>query len=264
MSQAPLTVVLCADDYAQSSAISHGILALIEAGRLSATSCMADAPHWPAHAAWLRPHAGRIDIGLHFNLTHGFDGQHTGIGPWIIRSLCGRLDRQALRQHLLNQLQAFEAAMGRAPDFIDGHQHVHLLPGIRQVLFDVLAEFTGPRPYLRLATPPLDGHDSPAKAAVLRALALGFARQARQRGLRLNAAFDGLYSLQPQADFAGMMQQWLNRAGPGSLIMCHPGEASADASDPIAATRPRELAHLGSDAFAAQLQSAGVRLGRLI
>src|SRR5262245_10068587 len=62
-------IVLCADDYAVAPGVSRAICALIEQGRLSATSCMTVSPHWPEHARWLRPLGDRADIGLHLTLT---------------------------------------------------------------------------------------------------------------------------------------------------------------------------------------------------
>jgi hypothetical protein len=60
------------------------------------------------------------------------------------------------------------------------------------------------------------------------------------------------------------MQRWLTMAQAGDLLMCHPGAATDDATDPIAATRPHELQHLASDSFAAQLRGADARLSRFI
>ena len=63
-------LVLCADDYAQSAAISTAIRRLAMQGRLSATSAMVLSPRWPEEAAALRTEArGRIDVGL-YTLEH--------------------------------------------------------------------------------------------------------------------------------------------------------------------------------------------------
>ena len=62
---------LCADDYAMTPAVSRGILEALEAGSLSATSAMTNAPSWATSARALRPHAEHADIGLHLNLTAG-------------------------------------------------------------------------------------------------------------------------------------------------------------------------------------------------
>src|SRR5262249_7833626 len=71
VSRAPAArpIVLCADDYAVAPGVSRAICALVERGRLSATSCMTVSSHWAEHARWLRPLDGQADIGLHLTLT---------------------------------------------------------------------------------------------------------------------------------------------------------------------------------------------------
>ena len=66
------SVILCADDYALNESVSHGIVALAEAGRLSATSVMTLSPRWAMDAAVLAPWRGRIDVGLHLDWTSEF------------------------------------------------------------------------------------------------------------------------------------------------------------------------------------------------
>lgn len=263
----PRRLTLCADDYAQSPAISQGILNLLQRGRLSATSVMTQSPHWPALAAPLREMQPQADIGLHFNLTHDFGEQNTPCKPlpyWLLRSQLHLLPRAALRDSLLRQIDQFSQQLGRLPDFIDGHQHVHALPVIRDALFDAIALRWTERskPYLR--APDRLGHpgDSQLKAVVLTQACRGFAAAAEQNGLHCNQWFAGLYALQPEAGFAGLMQQWLNSCPDGGLMMCHPGLPADDASDPIAAARAVEYCHLGSQEFADACEQAGVELGR--
>ncbi|NWK76885.1 ChbG/HpnK family deacetylase [Aquitalea sp. LB_tupeE] len=262
----PRRLTLCADDYAQSPAISQGILALLQTGRLSATSVMTQSPHWPHLAAPLRELAQQADIGLHFNLTHDFANGPQLIKPlshWLLLSQLRCLSRTALRDSLLQQIDLFSQHFGRLPDFIDGHQHVHAFPVIRDALFDAIAQcWTGKdKPYVR--APDRLGHpgDSRLKAMVLQQVCRGFAASAEQKGLRCNQWFAGLYALQPEAGFAGLMQQWLNSSPDGALMMCHPGLPADDASDPIAAARAVEYQHLDSQAFAADCLQAGVELG---
>lgn len=45
-----IPVALCADDFALAPGVDRGILALADAGRITALSCMAvsrQPPHWP-------------------------------------------------------------------------------------------------------------------------------------------------------------------------------------------------------------------------
>lgn len=263
----PRHLTLCADDFAQSPAISQGILALLRAGRLSATSVMSQSPHWPSLAAPLSALQPQADIGLHFNLTHDFASGPQLIKPlahWLLLSQLRQLPYQALLDSLLQQIDLFSQHLGRLPDFIDGHQHVHALPVVRDALFAAIALRwpAGQRPYLR--APERLGHpgDSRLKAVVLQAVCRGFARAAGQHGLHCNRWFAGLYALTPEAGFAMLMPQWLGQAEDGGLLMCHPGLPADDASDPIAAARAVEYSYLGSTAFADACQQAGVQIGR--
>lgn len=259
------TLILCADDFAQTEAVSDGIVTLLAAGRLSAVSCMTNSPRWHLDAQTLIPYVGRADIGLHFNLTHSFDQATQSLSTLIRSSLFRRLDIAPIRQALLQQIDQFESSMHRAPDFIDGHQHVHVFPQIRQVVCEVLAQrYPNKKPYLRRVTPSILHHDAFAKALILRLLAYRAGDEAALAGFRLPAAFAGLYSLSPTADFAGYMRRWLPSMPSGTLMMCHPGLAYQGEDDPIAAARAREMDYLLSDAFARDLQIADVRLSRFV
>lgn len=261
-------VILCADDFGQAPAISRGILQLVDAGRLSAVSCMTGTAAWTEWGATLAQRQESIDIGLHFNLTHACDLQRWNAQPLntILRdALSSRLDKHALATTLHAQLDRFEAVIGKAPDFVDGHQHVHVLTGIRGVLLrEIGRRYPGREPYLRNVNPYLQRSPALFKTILLKTLNAGFADAARRAGLPCTRGFGGIYSLSPEANFVALMQGWLTMARDGDLLMCHPGAAADDASDPIATTRPHELQHLISDTFAAQLRAADARLSRFI
>ncbi len=259
-------IILCADDYAQSSAISAGILELVQQQRLSAVSCFSESDVWSATDNELLTYRDHIDIGLHFNLTQPFTSAAVAARPLntVMRlALSGRLERKQIATALHAQLDRFETAAKRMPDFLDGHQHVHVLPGIRDVVVTELARrYSGQKPYLRAVNPRLPGHGGFIKLLVLKLLGSGFGNLTRRRGLESNRGFAGIYSLQPNADFAALMASWLGAAQNGDLMMCHPGAPADDISDPIAATRPLELAFLQSEKFSALLTKHSIRLSR--
>lgn len=63
--QEPLrSIVLCADDYALHPLVDEAVERLALAGRLSATSCMATAPGWPAAAARLAALRPQLALSL--------------------------------------------------------------------------------------------------------------------------------------------------------------------------------------------------------
>ena len=149
------TVVLCADDFGMTPGVSRAILALARAGRLSATSAMTTLPFLARFAPALGESG--IAVGLHLNLTAGPPlgpmprlapgGALPPLGRLMRAALAGRLPEAEAADEIARQLAAFEAAFGRPPDFVDGHQHVHVLPGVRSALLAALARLGAtPRP----------------------------------------------------------------------------------------------------------------------
>lgn len=263
-------LVLCADDYALHPLVDQAVQALARAGRLSATSCMTTAPHWPAAAAALRELRPALALGLHFNLTEGHGG-HDGhaqggaltLGQVLRRAYAGGLRVPALRVQWAVQLDAFERALGTPPDFIDGHQHVHQLPGVRQALLQELQARYGAHemPWVRSTWPAGSLWRSPKAAAI--ALLGGWTarRQLRRAGVVMNRGFGGVYAFDAPdvAAYRAHMRRWLSQLPDGGLLMCHPAAAPVP-RDGLAGQRVVEWDYLRSQAFARDLAQAGCRL----
>ena len=255
--------VLCADDFSLNTPISAAIVDLLERGRLSATSCMTQSPLWRQHSVDLLPWRGRADLGLHFNLTHAFpDVACWPLPQLMLRAQLHRVPKRAVAERLRAQLDAFEDALGVRPDFIDGHQHVHLFPQIAELVIAECTRRYGTAPYIRslehLYAP---GHV--LKGTVLMAMgARWHGRRLRAAGLRSNTAFAGLYDFNPLAPFAELVRNWLNALPAGSLIMCHPAQ-EAEPDDAIGAARVMEYGFWGGAEFAEIVGASGVGLGRL-
>ena len=191
---APVPFILCADDYGLAPGVGAAIRDLIAQGRLSATSCMTAGPYWPEEARLLAPLAGQADIGLHFTLTDQTpagpmpvlapEGRLPPIGRLMKDAYTGRLDPAEIAAEFARQLHNFTAALGRTPDFIDGHQHVHLLPVVRDVVAAAAKDLPGI--YQRSCAEPffsvLKRGVAPPKALLLSAMAraLGKPREARR------------------------------------------------------------------------------------
>jgi predicted glycoside hydrolase/deacetylase ChbG (UPF0249 family) len=257
----PLT--LCADDYAQNPGIDTAVLTLLAQSRLSAVSCFSTAPRWRQQAApALREHCGQADFGLHFNLTEGFSQLPAGnLQRLILRSLFMRMDPEPLRSMLHQQLSAFEAGFGQPPDFIDGHQHVHQLRGVRQVLLEVLSSRYPGLPIWVRNTLPADPQWR-GKPLILQYLGGGaLAADLRATRIPSNHGFAGVYGFD-QPDYGACMRNWLSAARPGMLIMCHPG-AEPYPNDPIAIQRVVEYLYLQSTEFGEMLEALKIRLTRL-
>jgi chitin disaccharide deacetylase len=258
-------IVLTADDYALTEGISRAIGELAAARRLSATSALVTLPHWPDAAPRLPAHRNRIGVGLHLNFTLGAplgamprlapDGRFPARDVLVAKALLGLLEPAEIRAEIERQLNAFETRLGFPPDHIDGHEHVHVLSGVRQVLIEVVARrYRGPKPLLRDPSDRLAAiraRGGPvAKALGVRALALGFARAARRRGLPTNRGFSGFSRFDVREPYAAELARALIEPGPRHILMCHPGhrDPGERGDDPIAARRPMEYEALMQDA----------------
>jgi hypothetical protein len=270
-------VVLCADDYGLTEGVSRGILEAAEAGGISATSAMTNMPDWPRLAPALRPLHERIGVGLHLNFTTAAPlgavpslapgGRFPALPDLMRAAFTGRLNASEVRAEIERQLDAFEAAFGAPPDFVDGHQHVHVLPVIRPMLLQALgARRLKGRIWLRDPSddvlPIIRREVSAQKALIVKALALGFRRAARAAGFDTNEGFSGYSPFDLATRPERVFGQALLDLGPRPLVMAHPGYAddTLRALDPDVESRPNELAYLKSDAFRGLLQARGLAL----
>ena len=248
---------LCADDFAQSPAISAGILRLVEAERLQAVSCLTESPRWETDARELLTVAGDCAIGLHFNLTLPF-GQTERRVSTVLAQACARAISAAwVRRRFDEQWEAFVRVTGRFPDFVDGHQHVHVFPGIREVVVERLHDFV-PSCRVRSLTPPSALRGMPPKEHLLNRIARPLPRLLAEAGLTTNRFFAGFRPYREGIDFGAKFRHWLADCPDNTLIMCHPGLATNDPTDPIADHRPGEFGYLASDAFLTDASEAGV------
>ncbi len=267
MKDRPRRLALCADDFGQSKQISEGILDLIVCRRVSATSVLTEGPDWPESSWRLRELQAHADIGVHLNLTHSFPNAR-GNRPllyWLLLTQVGLISRRWVTERFIKQIDLFVKYFGRLPDYLDGHQHVHAFPVIREAMMEAI-EARWPEgsrlPWIRTPDRLVDAGGTPGKALVLRAACRGFADYVKARGLRITEKFGGLYALQPEAKFEQRMCRWLHEIPSGTLLMVHPGKPTVDFSDPICDARAAEFNYLAGTRFADDCHSAGVQLVR--
>lgn len=270
-------VAVCADDFGLDEGVNAAVVELASAGRVQATGAMVGAAAWRSGTAALRRlRAGGVDVGLHLDFTeHPLTGRRRGLAALIAASHLGRLDgggREAVRAEIRAQLDAFEDGMGHAPSFVDGHQHVHQLPVIREELVAELERRRGTVPpwirstRTRRAAAGVAGAAGWFKAATIAALgSSALDALARRAGFPQNRGLLGVY------DFSGglprylpLLRGWLREARDGDLLMCHPGRAAtsggATSGGALADAREAEYFALASPDFARMVGAAGLAL----
>lgn len=253
----PRGIVFCADDFGMHEGINDACVQLVRHKRLSAVSCMTAAPAWRGDAATVAELARMpVDLGLHLDFTgHVFDaGLKHPLNTLIALAFTGRLEAERLGREIHAQLDAFESLAGRAPDHVDGHQHVHQFPMIREALLAVLAgRYPERKPWIRRTAAAHASGTPRIKPLVIQQLGCAaMTRLASQAGFAQNARLLGVYGFSGTSqDYLGLLTRWLAAAGQGDLVMCHPGHAAhGDGEiDAIAAARAREFEVLDSPAF---------------
>src|SRR6266404_8759974 len=262
---------LCADDYGLSEGVNRAIRDLIARGRLNATSVMVvGAAIGRDEVAALQDVAAkspRCAIGLHATLTAPFrpltihfrptDGGMFLPFPRLLRAgLLRRLDPEMIQGELMVQLAAFQELFGRAPDFVDGHQHAQLFPQVREAFLQAVKQ-AAPGAWVRQGgrRQPLAQRLGAPKALVLDVLSAQFRKKASRANIPFNPAFAGAYDFTRQPDFGALMRQFLDRLPEGGLVMCHPGfvDETLVSLDPLTTQREAEHAYLAGTDFPALL-----------
>lgn len=259
-----IPLIVCADDFGMNAAANRAILDLAGLGRLSATSCLVDGPCFQDGVGPLRDTA--LQKGLHLNFTDdlGQPGLHRPLKVLIRDAYLYRLDVARVREQIVRQLDRFENIMGAAPDYVDGHLHVHQLPQIRDELFFELARRYAGKPgfWVRSTV----ARVQPAlhrrlrfKARVIQQLgARALVKLAEQNGFLTNPGFLGVYDFQGGGKaYASHVAAWLQVAQAGDVMMCHPERYHPDDRD-IDPQRNAEFDILAGDVFNRYLNRYGL------
>ena len=185
--------------------------------------------------------------------------------PKLLRAgLLGRLDPEIIHAELMVQLATFHEMFGRPPDFVDGHQHVQLFPGVRDAFLAAVKQ-AAPDAWVRQGgrNQPLVRRLGAPKALFLDMLSAQFRHRASRANIAFNPAFAGAYDFSRRPDFGSLMAEFLDGLPEGGLVMCHPGfvDDTLVSLDPLTIQREHEHAFLGGGHFPRLLAANKVTLG---
>lgn len=259
-------ITICADDFGMDNSVDHGIADLAQRGRLSAASCMTQGPSLRANAPLL---AGLpVDLGLHLNFTESFGKSefHLPLPQLIVASYLRLLPKAQLATQINRQLDAFESCFKRPPDYIDGHQHVHQLPLIRDSLLASIGQrYPQHRLWLRSTLPAADvTRPYRLKTNIIAWLgARKMGALAAKAGWPMSKHLLGVYDFSPgRAAYQALLLRWLNEAQEDDVLMCHPAKAVA-ASVAFGQQRVWEHSVLADPEFPNWLAAAELSLTQL-
>jgi predicted glycoside hydrolase/deacetylase ChbG (UPF0249 family) len=271
-----IRIWLVADDYGISPSVNAAIRDLLTHGRINATSVMVVAPAFNAvetrALAAVTHNGARPALGLHLTLTAPFKpltadfrplagGKFLSLGRSAVASLLGQYAPDTVAREVTAQITAFRDAFGRAPDFIDGHQHVHLLPRISEG-FLAAVRAAAPDAWVRQCERAANAAGGDIKATLLDGFSRRFRVKAAAHGVRTNSVFAGAYAFRAEARYSDLFPLFLTGMRDGGVIMCHPGvvDATLRAVDPLTSLREREYDYFRGDAYPAAMRRQGIAL----
>ena len=281
-------MIICADDYGLSPAVSAGIIELVEADRLSAVGCMMIGQDLEAAMRQLQLLEKRIETGLHLILTDDppltnlrpatglsdSQGNLLSFGKLMRNAYRKAIDSEALSREIAAQLDRFTALMGHPPAFIDGHQHVQQLPVIRDAVAAVLQRLmaNNPNAYVRVARLPkiwlMTKGVFHLRNSILGNYLIGFpgtatVRLMDQKNIPHNRFLLGYYDYRSVHRFADIFHSYLTlKPAERDLFFCHPGYADDELRrrDSVVDSRIDVLRFLMSSEYDEKLQQAGVTI----
>lgn len=265
-------ILVCADDFGQNEAISAGILQLANNNRINAISCLVNMLGWQEKSTELHRLAKPIYLGLHFNLTDGqalsqqwrtnYSSSFQRLSHVIKQSYGRALHKHIIMAELQAQFDAFTEKMGFYPDFIDGHQHIHQLPMIREVVVDFYQQkkliafcrsTLSKQKFLSLSS-------FPKRQLISLLGGIVFKKLLREHTIPTNSSFAGIYNFHKAHNYQYYFKQFLKISDHRGLIMCHPGHQSADFNDPLYQYRHHEFNYLMSNDFLIDLKNEQCQL----
>ncbi|XP_078010608.1 carbohydrate deacetylase isoform X2 [Phascolarctos cinereus] len=142
MNEPRVRLIVTGDDFGYCPLRDQGLVEAFLAGALTGVSLLVNGASADTAAQLARRHG--IPAGLHANLSEGrpvspsLGSRASLIGPGgfflgkmgFRKALAeGRVMLPEVREELRAQLSRFQDLLGQEPTHVDGHQHVHVLPG---------------------------------------------------------------------------------------------------------------------------------------
>ena len=270
-------LVINADDFGLSDGVNRGIVAAHRAGAVTSASLLANAPGFTDAIRAARAAPG-LGVGVHLNLTAGVpvsppaavpslcdpeSGRFHSLPRLIGRALARRVEGAHVAVECAAQIARCRAA-GLRLTHLDGHHHVHALPGILRPVIAAARE--AGIDVVRIPLDPLAGIAWRPIAAVAQVLLRGSYRLAALGGdvpaPRCADHFRG-FALTGRRDFRDRLLALLDTLQPGvTELMVHPGYANASLAAWVSYTAGRELelAALTSDVVRARLARGDIEL----
>ena len=244
MADAPIQLIINADDYGYYPCISKGILEAAKVGALTATGILANSPGLADQLAWLDG-VDNLDLGVHLNLTFRqpltagmagklaqWQGSFPSANAMSALLLTGKISLADVRGEWRAQI---EACQGKSLRFLNSHEHIHMLPVLFPLALELAQDYDIPQVRLTQA----EWRSPFGVSALIRNTLMQTMQVVNQRRLKAKTPlFLGL-SRSGKLDYDYLATVFAKlKSGQCYELMCHPGRF-----DPAEISDPRLLAY---------------------
>lgn len=249
----PKCLIVNADDYNTNPERDRGIIQAAKEGIVTSVSVIANMPSADDVLSDLKKTMG-TRIGIHLNLTRGMPLER-GVRTLVDKSGCffdkqtawrkaflGVFDLREVEEEFAKQISLLQE-MGITPDHIDGNNHIHVFPGIAQVVARLANQFGISR--IRLPLESFSRFGQYFQSPALKKYFTGtLSRRAlpvfKQHGLVFTDHFAGIQF--PIVSRVESVTSFIESLPDGTTeLMCHPGYRNLTDSPFSSAQREQEL-----------------------
>ncbi len=245
------SVIKVADDFGIDDGHDEVMLRLLKKNKINGVSVFSEfiSAEFAQDLAGVRSEHN-IQVGLHFNLTHGNSSMN--VSSVLIKSIFLQIDKIKILESLNDQLEAFKIKFGFMPDFIDGHQHVHAFPVISKVIIKALENIKFKGWIRNIGSGSFTGLSLAIrcfylkKFLILEAISFFHRSELKKSEIPFNKFFFGLMPLdQPKKLSIALSNLYSSDFLSSTVIMCHPGSVKgSESKDHPAISRELEASFL--------------------
>lgn len=231
-------IIVNADDFGRHKDINRAVEAGVREGVLRSATIMPGGAAFDDAAAFAA-RCPELGVGIHLTLVNGnpvlppaeipslvtkrgvFVDDHTAFAMRLLR---GAVNLDEVRAELAAQLRCVENA-GIRPTHADSHQHMHVLPGVIDIVLDLCRDAGIPAmraPYATLFAGKFGGIRQLIGRTGLAVLARRAAAKAKQRGIRTPDHFAGIVAGEA-VDTSALTNIAVHLADGVTEVMLHPG-----------------------------------------
>lgn len=131
-------LIVNADDFGYAHGVNRGIIEAYERGIVTSTSLMINGQATREAVKLAKENPG-LGLGLHFVLT-----DEDARGLRVAQKAIGVVFAKKVGEELNAQFKKFQRLIGKIPDHIDAHHHVHKLPRIYPYFAKITQEYKIP------------------------------------------------------------------------------------------------------------------------